>query len=281
MKKYNIGIVGLGYVGKAVEAYFKRFFNLNTFDTNVESSCSSLEQLVNLSEIIFICLPTPMRKNGSTDLRIIDSVIKDINSIANRDSNKLVAIKSTIPVGTTNKFINKYDKIRICFNPEFLTEANYLDDFKNQNRIILGGDKIDDLFKLYSETFTSAEIVKTDCQTAEMVKYVTNSFLATKVSYANEIESFCKHLNIDYNNMIKIASLDQRLGNSHWSVPGPDGKRGYGGTCFPKDISSLINQFEQNEIQSIILKASFTRNNNIDRKEKDWQKLKGRAVSDN
>ena len=80
--------------------------------------------------------------------------------------------------------------------------------------------------------------------------------------------------------MIKIASLDQRLGNSHWSVPGPDGKRGYGGTCFPKDISSLINQFEQNEIQSIILKASFTRNNNIDRKEKDWQKLKGRAVSE-
>ena len=223
MKKTNIGIVGLGYVGKAVEAYFKSFFNLNTFDTNVDSSCSSLDQLVSLSEIIFICLPTPMRKNGSTDLRIIDSVIKNINSIANRDSNKLVVIKSTIPIGTTNRFINKYDKIKICFNPEFLTEANYLEDFKNQDRIILGGDNVDVLYKLYSETFINAEIVKTDCQTAEMVKYVTNSFLATKVSYANEIESFCSHLNIDYNNMIKIASLDQRLGNSHWNFSGPDG----------------------------------------------------------
>ncbi len=280
MKKEKIGVVGLGYVGKAIEAYFKRFYNLNTFDINVDSSCSSLDQLVSLSEIIFICLPTPMRKNGSTDLRIIDSVIKNINSIANRDSNKLVVIKSTIPIGTTNRFINKYDKIKICFNPEFLTEANYLEDFKNQDRIILGGDNVDVLYKLYSETFINAEIVKTDCQTAEMVKYVTNSFLATKVSYANEIESFCSHLNIDYNNMIKIASLDRRLGNSHWNVPGPDGNRGYGGTCFPKDMASLICQFEQNKMQSIILKASFNRNNNVDRKEKDWQKLQGRAVSD-
>ena len=207
-------------------------------------------------------------------------VISDINNLSENNTNKLVVIKSTVPVGTTNRLIKKYNKIKICFNPEFLTEANFIDDFKNQNRIILGGNNLDILYELYSQTFVNAKIIKTDSQTAEMVKYVTNSFLATKVSYANEIASLCGHLKIDYSQMIEIAILDERLGSSHWKVPGPDGNKGFGGTCFPKDLSSLINQFNQYQIESIILKAALYRNENIDRKEQDWKKLKGRAVSD-
>jgi UDPglucose 6-dehydrogenase len=279
MQNVDIGIIGLGYVGQAVESFLKKFYKIHTYDINGKSNCNSLKEVVDLSEVLFICLPTPSMKDGSCDLRIVEDVISNIN-ILSKKSSKLIVIKSTIPVGTTDKFIAKYKKIKFCFNPEFLTEANFIEDFENQERIIIGGDNIDLIYNIYLETFKDVKIITTDCKTAEMVKYVTNTFLATKVSFANEISSFCSKLNIDYERIIDIAKLDHRLGSSHWKVPGPDGKKGYGGSCFPKDIASLINQFENNKIESIILKSSFNRNNNIDRPDKDWQKLKGRSVSD-
>tara|TARA_B100000989_G_scaffold164344_1_gene122827 strand:- start:5263 stop:6102 length:840 start_codon:yes stop_codon:yes gene_type:complete len=276
--KINIGIVGLGYVGKAVENFFKKFYKINTFDINGESNCSTLDEAVELSELLFVCLPTPMMKDGSCDLRILKKVISDIDFIASQP--KLIVIKSTVPVGTTDFFKIKYPNLNFCFNPEFLTEANFINDFKNQDRIIIGGDNLDMIYRLYFETFEGVKIIKTDFKTAEMVKYITNTFLATKVSFANEIASFCEKVNINYNNVIDIAKIDKRLGQSHWKVPGPDGKKGYGGSCFPKDISSLISQFKDNDIESIILDASLNRNNSIDRPEKDWMELKGRSVSD-
>tara|TARA_S200000501_G_scaffold378197_1_gene439670 strand:- start:3422 stop:4270 length:849 start_codon:yes stop_codon:yes gene_type:complete len=276
----SIGIIGLGYVGKAIESYFRKFYKINTFDINGLSNCDSINDVYYSSELLFICLPTPMRKDGSCDLEIVENVISEINSFPINSNKKLIVIKSTVPVGTTNNLAQKYKNLNFCFNPEFLTEANFIDDFKNQDRIILGGENLDVIYELYSKTFKDVTIIKTDYKSAEMVKYVTNTFLAVKVSYANEVASLCKKLNIDFDEMIKIATLDSRIGKSHWKVPGPDGKMGYGGTCFPKDISSLINQFEQNEIKSIILEASLNRNNNIDRKERDWEKLKGRSVSD-
>ena len=155
----KIGIIGLGYVGKAIEAYFKEFYKINTFDINAKSSCSSLDQVVSKSELIFICVPTPMKKDGSSDLSIIESVISKINNSVGENSNKLIVIKSTVPVGTTNKFTKKFNKVKIYFNPEFLTEANFINDFKNQNRIILGGENINILYQLYSETFNNIEII--------------------------------------------------------------------------------------------------------------------------
>ena len=280
MNNYKIGIIGLGYVGYAVHNFFKEFYDINTFHTNTNCNQASIKELVHRSNIIFLCLPTPMNKDGSTHLDILSNVISEIDEISIDKNNKpYIVIKSTIPVGTTHSYINKYDNISILFNPEFLREASFNEDFKNQKRIILGSlDDNTPVHRLYKECFTSSEICNTNPSTAELVKYTTNCFLATKVSFANEIKSFCNAKNINYEDVIKLATMDKRLGSSHWSVPGPDGKNGFGGSCFPKDIASLIEQFQIENIDSYVIKSAWLRNTQIDRPDRDWEKLKKRAV---
>lgn len=273
-KNFNIGIVGLGYVGKALLNGFSSE-NIYTFDTTESCSEKTLKDLSSKSDIIFICVPTPMNENGSCCLDIVNQVLHDLNSLAN---NQLVVIKSTVPPGTCKNFQNKYKNLDIIFNPEFLTEANFFQDFMNQDRIILGGKKLNLAEELYKKHFPKSKIITLDYAEAEMVKYFSNSFLALKVSFANEIHSLCDKLNIDYNQVVKTAIKDVRIGSSHLSVPGPDGEYGFGGTCFPKDLSALLSVFNDSKIESIVLKAAWERNQNIDRRKQDWKLLKGRAV---
>ena len=280
MSDMNIGIIGLGYVGSAVKEYFEDKVDIFTYDINSNCSEKDIKSIYDKSEIIFICVPTPMNKNGSCDLSNIESILSELNFCANKIDDKIIVIKSTIPVGSTKKFQTKYINLEICFNPEFLREVSFKEDFANQDRIILGGKhKKTKVYNLYKKFFNQADIIETDSSTAEMVKYITNTFLALKVSFANEMSEFCVKNDIEYNQMIKFACLDKRLGDSHWMVPGPDGLKGYGGSCFPKDINSLIYQFKISELDPLILKASWERNCKIDRTKKDWEKLKGRSVS--
>ena len=111
-----------------------------------------------------------------------------------------------------------------------------------------------------------------------MIKYFKNTFLAVKVSYCNEIKEFCDKREINYNNVVKLATEDDRITSSHTSVPGHDGKNGYGGTCFPKDINGLFGEFNKHNIDSYILKGSIERNEKVDRPAKEWKNNKGRAV---
>lgn len=275
------GIIGQGYVGKALKYTFQNYHHVETYDIAKQSTCQSLEELVSKSKIIFICLPTPMNENGSCCTDIIYDVIKEINELSTHLDKKIIAIKSTIPIGFTEKLQKEFDNIDIFFNPEFLTESNYIEDFKNQSRIIIGGkDKsIAQLKEFYSVLFSDIPIIETTSSVAEMTKYFSNTFLATKVSFANEIKSLCDKLSINYDEVVEYVAYDNRIGSSHFSVPGPDGKMGYGGSCFPKDIASLINQFEYYNLETYILRASWARNRELDRKEHDWEKLHGRAVT--
>jgi UDPglucose 6-dehydrogenase len=111
-----------------------------------------------------------------------------------------------------------------------------------------------------------------------MVKYVANTFLATKVSFANEINQICKRSQIDYDDVIKLATLDERLGESHWEVPGPDGHYGFGGSCFPKDVNGLASFASQIGIEPSMLLATWHKNLEV-RPEKDWESLIGRAIT--
>ena len=281
----RIGIVGQGYVGTAVKEVFSKHYEVDTFDLDKSKrDVDYIEDIIDRNNIIFVCVPTPMKKDGSCDTSIVEGVVKELNELAltRQCSNRIIAIKSTIPPGTTNRLNKECEYVSVIFNPEFLTEANFIEDFRNQSRIIIGGERpaTTKLRQVYSLLFPDATIVKTGSKTAEMVKYMTNTFLATKVSFANEIYEICGRLEIDYDKVVEYSTYDERLGKSHWAVPGPDGKLGFGGSCFPKDINALI-ELSKNDLDlwpATLIGAWAT---NLDvRPEQDWKELKGRAVVD-
>ena len=276
-----IGIVGQGFVGNAVYQKFKNYYDVLTHDKDDTKSTSTLENLTMLCDTIFLCLPTPMKSDGSCDISILEQVLSSIDLLAdNYETTKSIVIKSTISPGTTQKWNKKYESLRLVFNPEFLTERNAVEDYENQNRIILGGPRpaTTELKQIFSKVFPKANIIKTDSTHAEMVKYLTNTFLSTKVSFANEMYQLCDKLNIDYDKVVEYATHDDRLGKSHWNVPGHDGDFGFGGHCFPKDLAAILHITEELKTVNNVLCATQETNNNV-RKDRDWEKMKGRAVS--
>jgi len=257
----KIGIIGQGFVGNAVYQKFKKFHDVFTYDIISVLCNSSYENLVKNCKIIFICVPTPSKKDG----RCNSEIVKDILSKLNKETNAIIVNKSTVIPGSTEKFNSLFKNLEIIFNPEFLKERDAINDFQNQNRIILGGSKLatDQIKKIYSNIFPNANIVKTSSTKAEMIKYLTNSFLANKVSFANEMYDLCQALNLDYDKVVEYACLDERLGNSHWKVPGPDGDFGFGGHCFPKDLSAIIKVTEDLGTTNNVLKSVQKTNDKI------------------
>ncbi len=294
----NIGIIGQGFVGSAIREGLKNFYDIKAYDLD-SNKCwnlvdtSSVDEVVWHSDIIFVCVPTPMRADGSCDTRILRSAIDNAyESLKNQSPSpvhsdflnsqihkKTFVIKSTVPPGTTEDISKDYPRINLCFSPEFLTEANSFDDFKNQSRIIIGGDGARNVKQMFRKVFPRIPIVITKSSTAEMVKYFTNCFLATKVTFANQMYDICEASDIDYDKVCEYALHDTRIGKSHLAVPGPDGDRGFGGHCFPKDLSAMINFATKNNAGSALLQAVEFFNNDI-RTDRDWEKMKGRAVSD-
>ena len=284
----NIGIIGNGFVGKAVKESFKKYFDVFIFDLDKrKSNVESLKELISKCKMIFLCLPTPMNlDDGSCYLGILENTLEEINDWCDEMEfygleQRTIIIKSTIQPGTTKKWNKEYNKIDIAFNPEFLTEANSIEDFKNQNRIIIGSNrKVGAKIKsIYSKVFPKVPIIKTSSTIAEMIKYFTNCFLAMKVSYANEMYQICEKLDIDYDKVVEYAVRDERIGISHLNVPGPDGDFGFGGHCFPKDLNALVNLAEKQGLglDINVLKAVLETNNKV-RTDRDWEQQKGRAV---
>lgn len=282
----KIGIIGQGFVGTAVREGLKNFYNIGVYDINL-GTCPKehflpIEKIVENADIIFQCLPTPMKSTGECDVSIVEKSLENINHLADKfQKTPVVIIKSTVPPGTCEKLNRKFRNINIIFSPEFLTEANSIQDFKNQKRIILGGPRpyTSQVKTMFRKAFPHIPIIKTGYKTAEMVKYFTNNFLATKVSFANEMYQICDSMNIDFDKVTEYALFDQRIGSSHLSVPGPDGDFGYGGHCFPKDIDAMIYLAEKVGVEPVILKSVRLKNDTV-RKNRDWEKMKGRAVSE-
>lgn len=282
----KIGVIGNGFVGKATCVLKNPEVELIAYDID-PLMCSpigtTLEDLKQC-ELIFVSVPTPMNIDGSCYLGIVESVINQLksNKIVNEPDNFIV-IRSTVIPGTS-------DRLGTYFMPEFLTEKNYLDDFKNCKEWIFGLknsdydqifiEKINKLFsvaKSYQCVMSnSTNFVKN--KEAEMIKYFRNTFLAMKVSFCNELYDYCQLQNIDYETVRHLATKDDRIGQSHSQVPGHDGKRGYGGTCFPKDTKALLDSMKTLGMKSYLFEAMNSRNDNLDRCEKDWNENVGRAV---
>ena len=188
----------------------------------------------------FVAVPTPQSESGECNTEILEGVMQQLNN----SKGLLVIVKSTVPAYKLQKIQEECINIRIVYNPEFLTEKNYIDDFVNPAMHVFGGIEADTdaVEKLYLEHSDCKEcpVYKTDLITASMVKYCINSFLATKVTFMNEMYDVLKAARgADWNTFTKIIANDPRIGNSHMKVPGNDGQRGYAGSCFPKDTAAL------------------------------------------
>tara|TARA_Y100001933_G_scaffold247442_1_gene280205 strand:+ start:2516 stop:3358 length:843 start_codon:yes stop_codon:yes gene_type:complete len=278
----KIGIIGNGFVGKATKLLKNDEIDIICYDINpdlCEPKGIELKDM-NVCEVIFVSVPTPMNKDGSVHLGIVKSVVSDLKK---NNFNNNIVIRSTVPPGTC-------DELGVYFMPEFLTEKNFENDFINNELWVYGlqGKEEDNMFK---ETISNLINIchkkgciksnKTEWMTnkeAEMVKYFRNTFLSVKISYCNELYRFCELKGIDYSRVREIAAQDKRIGLSHTSVPGHDNRFGFGGTCFPKDTNGLLCEMKKSGLESYILQSTVDRNEKVDRKEKDWEEDKGRAV---
>jgi len=276
----ELGIIGQGFVGSAIKEVLDSYFVIETYDKYLKdaSTCGTLEEISKKSEFLFLCLPTPMKEDGSCDLSIIEGVISELNDFKN---NNVVIIKSTVVPGTCSGLNKKHKNLDIVFNPEFLTERFAVQDFRNQNRIILGGEKrVTGLVRrMYRIPFQKVTIVETNFETAEMAKYFTNNYLTVKVLFANEMYKICERIGVNYDEVMRYSLWDGRIEGSHFDVPGHDGHFGVGGSCFPKDLNAMIH-FCKNELgcDLHILSAAWKTNLEV-RPERDWEELRGRAVS--
>ena len=286
----KLGIIGNGFVGNAIAHAFIPCMEVKIYDKNPEKSFNTLEEVVNDSDVVFVSVPTPMRPDGTIDLSIVESVFDSVQVCYKTENKTVFVLKSTVVPGTTRKLKQKHPTLQIVFNPEFLTERHARFDFLNQSRIILGFENdLDDgkrnlsvnkVKGLYNERFSGNNFITTNYETAEMIKYFNNLFFAVKVSFMNEMKLVAdKTKLINWDKAVRGFVSDGRVGDSHLQVPGPDGKCGFGGSCFPKDINAFMTFAESIGLDLAVLKGAWKTNLNV-RPEKDWENLKGRAISD-
>jgi UDPglucose 6-dehydrogenase len=220
------------------------------------------DDAIDHSDISFICVPTPCDDSGKIDLRFIREASKSIGQrLKNKRSYHVVVVKSTVVPQTTEKVVTEALEqasgkkagrdFGVGMNPEFLREGKAVHDFQNPDRIVVGADdeKAGRIIKSLYASYT-CPILETDTKTAEMIKYVSNSFLATKISFSNEVGNICKRLGIDTYKVMKGVGLDTRI-SPHFLNSG----LGFGGSCFPKDVRALIGKASEVDYEPMLLKT--------------------------
>ena len=261
-KRLKLGIVGHGFVGKATDWGFNRRVSKFIVDPLINSSISDLKEFE--PEIVFICVPTPMSDDGSQDSSIIENVIKELVLYC---PNAIKVVKSTVLPSLLDE-LQRLDS-KLVYNPEFLREKHANLDFMNSEMIIFGGDRnistqVADAYLRHSRCKTKEHIF-TDLKTASFIKYSINTFLASKVIFFNELHSVYEKLEVkdSWESVVNTISKDSRIGDSHMNVPGHDGRRGFGGACFPKDSLALIKFAKSVGIDMKALISTVKINNKI------------------
>jgi UDPglucose 6-dehydrogenase len=239
----KLGIIGKGFVGSAVSNGFTNDTEQFIVDPAINSH--TIKDLVEWNpDMIFVCVPTPQQESHlDVDTHIVRDVLLNIGLT---DYANVVVVKSTITPNHLTQFKKLFSGLRLVYNPEFLTEANSLEDFINPNMQILGGD-LQDCIEVEQAYIHHSQVkivptFKTDFTTASLIKYTINSWLATKVSFFNELFHLHQSSNAEttWEQFTDMVKRDPRIGDSHMQVPGPDGKFGFGGHCFPKDTKALL-----------------------------------------
>lgn len=260
----KIAIIGYGYVGKVMYDLFKEHFDMVIFDPILfkwnEQETEDAKEQVNTCDLAVVCVPTPMKEDGSVNLSIIDETFEWLKA-------KNILIKSTILPGTTKKLSKKYGK-EIVFSPEYIGESSYViqwwkdkspihpTDMKYHDFQIFGGEKVARRAVLqFFKTIFGPSIVyaQTDSTTAELLKYMENSWGAMKVTFFNEFYDIAEAFDVDYDELRELYLLDGRAEKMHTAVF-PE-KRGFGGKCLPKDVSGLAKASEQAGYKPELLKS--------------------------
>ncbi len=283
----KIGIIGGGFVGQATFLLNCKDINCIIYDIDSSKCVPESTTFNDLKDchVIFICVPTPMNSDRTCYTKIVEDVINKLKLSFCTPELPHIVVRSTVPVGFS-------EENGVHFMPEFLTEGNWKEDFYTCSHWIIGSNKnianYKDFEKLMWDMFLTAVKRENDVvqsshvefvspSEAEMIKYTRNTFLATKVGFFNEIYNFCETKKLNYKKVARMVSYDSRIGISHTVVPGPDGKFGFGGTCLPKDLNSLEQQFHKENVECPILSHVRFRNEEIDRPDMDWLNDKGRA----
>lgn len=271
-----IGIIGWGVVGKATGETFSKDPSNEIFWTDkFIQGPFTFDEVIKKSDFIFVCVPTPMFSDESgIDLSIIKNVVKKASKQMS-GTNKVLIIKSTVVPGTTASLAKKYPKVKFAMTPEFLTEINASWDSLHPDRIVIGSENEADaieIAKLYRRILGyDVKMFITDPTTAEMVKYMANTFMATKIIFGNEMRELSEKLNINYDDVKKMVGMDPRIGESFFSV---SPFKGFGGKCFPKDTVALLGLAKKLKVDLSILESAWKKNLKI-RKIKDWEEISG------
>ena len=258
----KLGIIGKGFVGSAVANGFDKDCEQVIVDPKYTDN--TLEDVLDC-KLIFVCVPTPVAEDGSCDVSIVDDVLIELSM---RDFKGVVAVKSTIIPDYLHEFKKAYD-LKIVYNPEFLTEANANADFKNPPFQVFGGKWRDcEVVEKAYLRYSSVRIVptfKVDLTTASLLKYTINSWLATKVTFFNELKQLHElgSSMVSWEQFTDMLSRDERVGKSHMQVPGPDGEPGFGGHCLPKDTEALLNYANKKNIKMSVLRKAVSTNKKI------------------
>lgn len=263
----RVGIVGNGVVGVATARSYTEFCEVRVYDAVQTRRTHSLVQVLEC-DVIFICLPTPQKEGAlECDLSAIKWFLSE-----QVGSKACLAIKSTVPIGATRGLREKYDLPNLVHSPEFLTARCSLIDAMLPSRNIIGfatsdplkvpamQDDSNPLSRLYSERFPHVPLLYMRSDESEAVKLIQNSFFAVKVAFWNEARSLGDVLGLDWQTVLIAILCDGRVDPSHTAVPGPDGKRGFGGTCLPKDIANLIHTMKGAGLTPHVTEAALTRN---------------------
>lgn len=287
MSNRTFGIIGAGMVGNSVAKGLMLDGEVRVYDNNPKRKTHELEEVV-ACDFVFVCVPTPMEdvEGGKSDLSIMNDTFEKINKIkldqnkhGTENNNSIFIIKSTIPVGTTEKYNKKYS-FSVVHCPEFLTSRTSFIDFLLPARIVIGGEDaiaVAKVEKVFSDRFPGTSIITMGSKEAELVKYMCNCFFATKVLFFNEMKLLSDKLGMDWDHIMKGTLSDGRISHSHCQIPGHDGQMGVGGLCFPKDLNAMIYLFDELGLDAKVMKAVWAQNKAV-RKVFDWKDIEG-AVS--
>lgn len=245
-------IAGYGFVGKAHELLFKNFRGEIVIHDPPQGKYADF----NNTSAVVICVPTPELETGACDI----SAVYDVISQCNQDTP--ILIKSTISLQGWQYLKETFPEHRLCFSPEFLRAANYMSDIKEISNVILSGDT-DYWRDQFSYNWPEIKIHIVKPEEAIAIKYFRNAFLATKVSFFNEIYDFCQAYKIDFDQVRGGIAADKRIGESHTHVWPEDGVRGWGGMCFPKDTRALLKMAAEKKINLNTLSAAVYYNTKL------------------